>query len=610
MDIKAELQLRYRLEVEMEKRKQEEEEKRAKGDYDLFAEKYIKIVNKDTDTVPFKHNSIQNKINAKVKELQDQGKPVRIIIAKARQQGVSTNEQGRMVWNTTQHKNTNALIVADDDKATNAIFEKAKYMVTKLPDNIRPLQRASNAKEIIFDKPTGYKGEEEGLNSKISVQVAGKTNIGRGDTYTHVHLSEFAYWKGAEGQGPLNQLTGILQAVPKITESIVIIESTAQGFNDFKTLWDSAMTGKTQWVPMFFPWHEYEDYRMEVTELERKEIMSSLNEYETEIVKLYDITAEQIKWYRWMLENDCHGDENLMKQENPTFPEEAFVFSGSPVFNTEIIMRRIEFLRKEYEKKPPKKGYFIFEWHNAVYKDKIVNSTIKFIPSKSGSITIYEDVLPGVPYVIGGDTKGDGSDFFAGTVKNNNTGKRCCTLHSDMSPDEYTHQMYCLGKYYNDALIGIEVNFDIYPIKELERLGYANQYMRQHFDSMTNEYQKKYGWKTDGNTRPLIISKQLTLLRDNIDLFTDMPMLQECITFVKDKDGRPDAMSGKHDDLLFSDMICNECSSQQESLYNPMPVPMVPGGERERTGWVNGTFVHPSMVEDRQKKEWEEDTEW
>ena len=340
-------------------------------------------------------------------------------------------------------------------------------MYDNLPEETRPLQKASNAKELIFDTPTHYKGDKKGLNSRIRVQIAGKTSIGRGDTYFYVHLSEFAFWPSPDGKEPVKQLAGILEAVPTHPESVVVIESTANGFNDFKALWDDAVAGNSDWVPMFFAWHDYEEYKMPVTEDERIEIMQSLTEYEQKIVNLYNLTAEQLKWYRWKLANTHKGDLNMMRQENPSYPEEAFIFSGTPVFNLEILMHRKEQLKQLYSKNPPKRGYFIFEWNDPETKDKIKDSTIEFVTSEKGYITIYEDVKKGYPYVFGGDTKGDGSDFFAGTGINNVTGKRCCTLHANLDPDTYTHQMYCLGKYYNYALLAIEINFDIYPVKEV-----------------------------------------------------------------------------------------------------------------------------------------------
>ena len=353
--------------------------------------------------------------------------------------------------------------------------------------------------------------------------------------------------------------------MPDDIDTWVIIESTANGFNDFKELWDDAVKGENGFIPLFFPWYVHEEYVVPLEPDEEKGFIESMSEYERYLYNDLKLPLERVKWWRETKKNKCNNDINQMKQENPTTPEEAFIFSGSPVFDTEIIQRRIEYLRQSV--KPVKCGYFTFEWRDPEYKDKIKDETIKFVEQPGGFIKIYEDKKPGIPYVIGGDTKGEGSDFFAATVVNNMTGNRCAVLHADMDPDTYAHQMYCLGKYYNEALIGIEVNFDLYPIKELQRLGYYRQYTRQHYDSKGNEWQKKYGWKTDGNTRPFIISLEIELLRDHPELFNDIEMLQECLTFVKDSNGRPDAMPGKHDDILFSDMIANAIRGQQRADF-------------------------------------------
>ena len=264
-----------------------------------------------------------------------------------------------------------------------------------------------------------------------------------------------------------------------------------------------------------------------ITLEEAKEILN-LNEYERYLIHDIGLDFSRVKWWRETKKNKCNNDINQMKQENPSTPEEAFIFSGTPVFETEIIQKRIEFLRQKYEKTPPKRGYFEFDWKTPETRDRIKNKTINFVEDPKGYITIYEDPpYKEMPYTVGGDTKGEGSDFFAATVRNNVTGNRAAVLHKNIDPDTYTHQVYCLGVYYNEALIGIEINFDIYPVKELERLGYANQYMRQQTDSTDEEIQKKNGWKTDGITRPLIISKEKVMLRDYIGLFNDIDMLQE-----------------------------------------------------------------------------------
>lgn len=539
-------------------------------DYSVFAPKFIKIVDKTGEQVPFKHNDIQKSINAKIKELRAIGKLVRLIILKGRQHGVTTDAQGRMIYNTVTKSNRNALIVAHEAPATAKIFDKSRYMYDNLDPTIKPLQKASNATELVFDRPTGYKGKGKGLNSKISIQTAGDLGIGRGDTVHYAHLSEFAYWKGPEGKEPKKQLAGINSAVPKTIDTEIIIESTANGFNGYKELWDEAVEGKNEWTPLFFPWHANSDYQMPCTDEEYERLLRNIEdtiatEYIKEIKIAHNLTKEQVKWWVWVYKNDNNGDLNVMKQENPASPFDAFISTGTPIFNNSKVNARIEVLRKKYKIEPPKKGHFIFEWDDPDKEDRIKEKSIKFVEDPNGFITIYEPPIGGYPYVLAGDTKGESinSDMFAGTVINNVTGNRAAVLHGQWASSKpYTWQMYCLGHYYNLALIGIEMNFNTGPIEELERLHYPRQYMRKRYDDVSGDYKNAHGWKTDGNTRPLIIDKEVHLINKNTGLFNDITMLNECITFIR-KDGRPDAMSGKHDDVLFSDMIANEIRRHQ-----------------------------------------------
>ena len=72
-------------------------------------------------------------------------------------------------------------------------------------------------------------------------------------------------------------------------------------------------------------------------------------------------------------------------------------------------------------------------WNNGTTHDYIKDDTIRWVDDPNGFINIYEDVLEGYPYVIGGDTKGEGTDFYAGTVINNATGERTATIHMQIS---------------------------------------------------------------------------------------------------------------------------------------------------------------------------------
>jgi hypothetical protein len=535
----------------------------ALSDYRNFSKSYIKITNKKGQTVPLEQNYVQQQIHNKMVELRSKGIPPKIIVLKSRQMGVSTDTQGRMIYETCTKTNRNGFIVSQDDDSTSTIFQKAKYMFDNLPDDTKPLQKASNAKELIFDTPSYYKGPKTGLHSKIEIAVAGNARIGRSETRHYVHLSEFALWPGTGENSPDKQLSSIMQSVPDDLDTWVIIESTAKGINHFYELWNDAIKGENGFTPMFFPWMDDITYQIPLQEGDREKLLSTLTEYETYLYNDLKLPLERVKWWRETKKNKCNNDINQMRQENPTTAEEAFIFSGSPVFNSDKIRQRIEVLRQQPQ---PKRGQFYFEWNNPDIMDIPKKETIRWVDDKNGCIKMYDEVIKGVPYAIGGDTKGEGSDKFAGTVKNNNTGKRVATLHGQMDSKPYTAQMYCMGYYYNIALMGIEINFNTYPIELLTDWKYPKQYLREKTDVIGTQIQYKYGWKTDGNTRPLIIERMVTLIDENIENFVDIDTLQEALTFVKDKNGRPDAMSGKHDDLLLSDMICEGVSGQQTHI--------------------------------------------
>lgn len=521
----------------------------------LLIEMVMVVVDKEGQTVPFFFNEVQQDfINDlyKSKEEYRQGKRnhLNFLLLKGRQQGFTTVITADQLACSIVTRNFIGYTMANEDDNSTSIFEdKAKFPLENIPEALKPTEKFNNRRELHFEK----------LNSKWRVATAGKDKA-RSKTIRYFHGSEAAFWK----DGIQRIMAGLGNALTK--DSIKILETTANGYNEYKDLWDGASDGSNNWTPLFYAWWRTPEYRLNFeSDHKEKDFKQRLNTSTDWIYQrckwLIDVIKldwNQVYWYyhKWRDQGE------LIKQEFPCSPDEAFLASGRCVFDKDIVIQHKEYLKKLYQEKPPLRGKFLFEWNNPDTKDKIKDNTIKFEPNTEGYIWIYETPQPGYPYVLGGDTKGEGSDFFTGTAINNVTGKRAAVLHANLDPDEYTHQMYCLGKYYNYALIGIEINFDIYPVKELERLKYHRQYKRQVIDKISNERQDKHGWKTDGNTRPMIISNEVVLVRDNIDLFTHTTMLDECLTFVYDANGRPDAESGKHDDLLFSDMIANQIRTQ------------------------------------------------
>ena len=560
---------------------------------ELLIEMFFVIVDKELNTVPFFLNHVQRKfmdhLNQAIEDYKaGRRKHLKFLLLKSRQQGFTSCITAYQLASVITKRNFTGITVADDIDNTNTIFEKkAKFPYSMLPDTIQPSEKYNNRKELMFDK----------LNSMWSIATAGAGELGRSRTINFFHGSECAFWKSIS-----NVITGLGEALTQ--GAIQILESTANGYNEYKDLCDNAPDNT--WEMLFYVWWDTPEYRLPFyTDRAKTEFITMVNSGTGVFDKLrhlhntHGLTYEQLHWYYEKYKG--YIDKERIKQEYPCTPEEAFLSSGRCVFDQEIIQRRIDTLTNHYKEKPPKRGYFTFQWLSPDYKDTILLDTIKFVESAHGYITIYEQPKEGYPYVIGGDTKGEGSDKFAGTVIDNTTGDRVATLHRDLGPDTYAHQMFCLGHYYNQALIGIEVNFDIYPIKELERLNYPNQYMRQTVDKIKGEIQKRYGFKTDGNTRPLIIDKAIVNLRDNITWFNDITMLKECLTFIINDKGRPEHESGKHDDLLFSDMIAELIRDQQS--YAPSGKK---GGSKDH--WTSDMWEDyynaPAQIQEYLERKW------
>ncbi|MBR5633047.1 MAG: PBSX family phage terminase large subunit, partial [Clostridia bacterium] len=234
-------------------------------------------------------------------------------------------------------------------------------------------------------------------------------------------------------------------------------------------------------------------------------------------------------------------------------PEEVFLLSGKNVFSVAVILSRLEHIPK-----PIKVGYFTYDY------DGLTISNIRWVNDPGGYIQIY--ALPNQPeftkYCIGGDTAGEGSDFFTAHVLDAKTGRQVATMKHQFDPHQYTRQMYCLGKYYKDALIGIEANFDTYPIEELQRLGYPKQYVREAPDTYTGKIEKRFGFKTTLLTRPTIISNLVAIVAEHCDLINDRDTLTELLTIVKNEKGRIEAPEGGHDDQMMGLAIAHEIRHQ------------------------------------------------
>lgn len=530
------------------------------------------VVDKNQKTQPFMLNDVQKKfisILNKAKNDFEDGKitDISILILKGRQQGFTTVVTAYQLANSLLNRNFQGFTLADKSDNSEAIFQnKAKYPYSQLPEVLKPTEKFNNRKQLLFEK----------INSSWAVDTATK-DVGRSRTVNFFHGSECAFWK--DGIAPIQAALG--EAFTK--NCIKIYESTANGYNDYQKMWDSGVH-----INCFFEWWETKEYTLN---FESEDVhISFLRDIEIKTDWIYKrlkwlkedkkINDNQLYWYFKKYEG--YIDKDLIKQEYPCTPREAFLLSGKTVFDTEILLNRLNNIPK-----PLKVGYFTYDY------DGLRISNIKWLNDSNGYINIYQ--LPNVPkytnYCIGGDTAGDGSDFFTGHVLDAKTGNQVATLKHKFDPDIYTRQMYCLGMYYSSrglngvstpALIGIEANFDSFPIRELTRLGYLNQYVREKLDEYTGKTEKRYGFKTTSITRPTIISNLIQVVREHTETINDKDTLEELLTIIRNEKGRIEAPEGGHDDQMMGLAIAHEIRNQVTFTNEVLtPYPEFKGWEDE-----------------------------
>ncbi len=242
--------------------------------------------------------------------------------------------------------------------------------------------------------------------------------------------------------------------------------------------------------------------------------------------------------------------------------------TGKTVFDGRAVTKR---LLEKIE--PERRGRFVYE------DDGLRLTAIRFEDDPQGCVKVYQPPQPGVPYVIGGDTAGDGSDWFVAQVLDNRTGEQVCVMRMHSDEDLYAKQMYALGVWYNNALVAVETNLSTYPVMELERLSYPNQYVRETMDDYTHQLRRSFGFRTDSKTRPVIIAELIKAARDDIRVICDKDTLTEMLTFVRNEDYRPEAEAGAHDDCVMALAIAHHVRPQQSVLAEEEPQPGVEWSE-------------------------------
>ena len=280
-----------------------------------FAESCLVIKTKAGSVMPLKLNKAQQYVHQRLEEQKARTGKVRALVLKARQQGFSTYIGSRFYHRASLFRGTNVYILTHEQAATDNLFQ----MVARFHENnpIRPSTGAANAKELLFSK----------LDSGYAVGTAGQKAVGRSKTIHLLHGSEAAFWPNAK-----EHFAGVVQAVPDLPGTEIILESTANGVGgEFHQKWQDAEEGKGDYIAIFVPWFWSDEYRRPVPDdfciSYEKTDDQQYSEYEYQ--QAYGLTDSQMVWRRAKI---AELGEVLFMQEYPATAQEAFQVTGHDSF--------------------------------------------------------------------------------------------------------------------------------------------------------------------------------------------------------------------------------------------------------------------------------------
>jgi hypothetical protein len=503
--------------------------KRLYDEFDFYSKSALKIRTKDGDIKSLNLKPAQRILQKAVEEQMAAEGKVRIIILKARQQGLSTYVGGYLYFNVSQRKACKALVVTHHSDSTRALFDMTKRYHENCPELLKPHTKYSSRRELTFDV----------LDSSYVVATAGGESIGRGETLTHVHASELAFWQKSTA---LENWNGMTQAVPNKPGTAVFVESTANGVSGiFYDLWKGAIEGTNGYVPVFIPWYIDDEYREPVPE------NFDRTPDEKDLAKKYGLDDEQLMFRRRKI---SQNGIDLFSQEYPAEPTEAFLTTGRPVFNPEGLHESLSTCEEP--------------------KQRLALEGDDWLENVRGELTLYRTLDPGGQYTIGADVAMGvrGGDYSVAQVLDSKK-RQVATYRAQVHPDYFAEVLYKLGEFFNFAFIIVENNS--HGILTCTRLGkdmaYPHFYTEVQVDKLTEKETLKLGFTTTSKTKPLIIDELRASVREGKIELNDKVTIREMLTYIVTQSGGMEAEAGCFDDCVMALALANHI---HEGAWDPI----------------------------------------
>ncbi len=307
----------------------EQQRARIRHDFEFWCWRCVKITDKMTgQLIPFILNRPQRKLLGEMERQRLDGKPVRIILLKARQWGGSTLVQVYVAWlQLVVYKGKNSIIVGHKRNSSFAIKNMLRTILQNYPKEF--LDDGQEALKLANVRESKDIQEIEGRECSICLTSSYSPDAARGLNLSFAHLSEVAFWNSNRNVDPNDLIRTVTGTIPLSPGTVIVMESTANGMNSFfYNEWQRAKVGKSAFTAVFVAWNEIDLYSKPLDEAFD---LDQCDEYEQ---ALWDkgCTLEQINWYHEKRKE--FSEHNLLKAEFPSDDVEAFENSMKYVFST------------------------------------------------------------------------------------------------------------------------------------------------------------------------------------------------------------------------------------------------------------------------------------
>ncbi len=556
---------------------------RCRHDFYYWAVRYVRIKDKEGDLCAFVANEAQIRLIELFERQRLEGRPIRVVLLKARQWGGSTATQMYMAWIQLQlMTGWNSLIVGHEGGSTAEVNSMMELLLENYPDRMLRAQDEP-APQRAEPKSTCVRGSANirripRRNCKVKLGSAVRPESVRGGDSSMVHCTEVAFWRNTPGSTPVQMMKAATSGVLYKPMTMVVYESSANGIgNFFHDEYTAARDGKSQFEALFVSWYEIEKNRIpfarpaDAEQFARRLLLGRYDDTAPSeravsgryLWKLWEsgATLEAINWY--IAERSKYTEQADMASEFPSDDIEAFAHSGVRVFDVE----RLAAMRKEQCTVMPLSGDMVAD----VPKGAESLETSHFASFDGGKMKVWHE--PDTEnaaqnrYVVTVDIGGRSAKADWSVIHVLDRGMPGSTVmttaaqwRGHIDHDLLAWKAVQVAQWYGDALLVVESN-------TLETRGrYAAQVDGDQapyiLDLIGDAYHNLYyrdegrpGFHTNTSTKPMVISTLVECVRDGVLVERDKECIDEFGTYERRPDGSFGAITGKHDDMLMTRAI-------------------------------------------------------